>query len=131
MMSHSDTQKYYKWEWPADRTPDVRLLAKVTKLEKQKDGIFGIKKSPSFASSLPDAHILIGTVVDGDNKLMDQTFTLILPKVELGDISVRDHVALGLLGSDVCICIAKVPSGENRTKQMEWVANWKCTANLG
>ena len=129
-MSNGDTQKYYKWEWPADRTPNIRLLARVTKLEKQKDGIFGIKKSPSIAGNLPNAYVLVGAILGGDEKLTNQTFTLVLPKIEMGDISINDYVALGILNSDVCICIAKVPSGENRVKQMEWVTNWKCSTNL-
>ena len=128
-MSNGDTQKNYKWEWPANRTPEIRLLAKITKLEKQKESLFGTNKSPSIAGNLPDAQVLTGNIIDGREKLADQTFTLVLPKVEAANISVNDYVALGIIDNDICICIAKVPSSESRAKQMEWMANWKCSKN--
>lgn len=128
-MSNGDTQVIYKWEWPADRRPDIRLLAKVTKLEKQKESLFSTNKSPSIASNLPDAHVLTGNIIDGYEKLANQSFVLVLPRIEVADISVNDHVALGIVNNAICICIAKVPASENRVKQMEWLANWKCSRN--
>ncbi len=121
-MSNGDTEKNYRWEWPADRKPDTRLLAKVSRLEKNSEGFFGINRSPSIAANLPDAQVMTGHIVDGNQK-----FTLILPKVEAANISVNDYVALGILGNDVCICIAKAPDSGNQTKQMEWLKNWECS----
>jgi hypothetical protein len=125
-MSNGDTEKNYRWEWPADRTPEIRLLAKVAKLEKQKEGFLGINRSPSIAANLPDAQVLTGLIVDGHRELANRKFSLVLPKVEAADIAANDYVALGIIGSDICICIAKVPAGGSQAQQMEWVANWQC-----
>ncbi|MFM9970473.1 MAG: hypothetical protein ACKVQK_18950 [Burkholderiales bacterium] len=126
-MSNGDTQKMYTWQWPADRIPDIRLLAKVSKFEKQKEGLLGTNKSPSIAGNLPDAHVLTGTIVEGSNLSSNQVFTLTLPRIEAVDIAVNDYVALGIIDKDICICIAKVPSSESRAKMVEWLANWKCS----
>jgi len=120
-MSAADVVRHYRWEWPAERKPETRLLAKVLILEKHSEGFLGINRSPSIAANLPDAQVMTGGIVGGDQK-----FTLILPKVEVENISVNDYVALGILGNDICICIAKAPDSGNQTKQMEWLKNWEC-----
>lgn len=121
-MADGERGNFYTWEWPADRKSEIRLLAKVSKLEKHSEGFFGINRSPSIAANLPDAQVMTGRLVDGDQK-----FTLILPKAEVANISANDYVALGILGNDICICIAKAPDGGNQAKQMEWLKNWECS----
>ena len=126
-MSNSDTQKKYRWQTPADRKIDIRLLVKISKLEKQDEGFFGLKKSPSLPDYQPNAHVLTGTIIDGQEKPTNQEFTLILPKSELGNISVNDYVAIGVKNNNVCFCIEKVPNFESKSEQMAWLANWQCS----
>lgn len=126
-MSSGDTQKLYKWQWPANRMPDIRLLAKVSKFEKQKESLLGTNKSPSIAANLPDAYVLTGTIVEGSAVSANQVFILTLPRIEAANISVDDYVALGIINNDICICIAKVPDSDSRAKKMEWLANWDCS----
>jgi len=121
-MANGDRGNFYKWEWSADRKPETRLLAKVSKLEKPSEGFFDTNKSPSIAANLPDAQVMTGRIADGDQK-----FTLVLPKVEAANISANDYVALGILGNDICICIAKVPDSGIHAKQIEWLKNWECS----
>ena len=126
-MVESSNTSDFKWEWPGDRKPESRLLATVKSIEKQDEGLFGINKSPSIADNYPDAQILTGKILGNDSKLAEKTFTLILPKQELGGILPNDKIGLGIVNKYICICISKAPKTENDEKLMEWVSNWDCT----
>ena len=126
-MSQSNAEiAQYKWEWPADRKPQTRILIKVTKLEKQGEGFLGIKKSPSIATNLPDAMILEGTVVQSDTGISVHTVELTVPKVEIPDIAVGDKVALGFIANKVCICAEKLPDSVEPSNEANWLADWNC-----
>lgn len=74
------------WEWPANRTVEQKLLVKVLDIRKESSGFFNFKKTPSFASNLPDAVILKAKLLNQDVGLKDKTVELILPKLELESI---------------------------------------------
>ena len=125
-MASGESDKTFKWEWPANREVTTRLLATVQSIEKQKEGFFGVNKSPSIAANLPDAMELTGKIIDGNANYNGKTFTLVLPKVELGAVSPHDTVGLGLIGADTCVCIEKAPAANSQTKPEEWLKSWNC-----
>jgi len=123
----SKPRQTFQWEWPADRTAEKFLLATVTSIEKQKTGLMGVNKSPSIADTLPDAHRITGTIIDGGKQFKKKYFSLLLPKVELGDVAVHDTVGLGIVENTICICISKVPdTAKGRDRQMQWLSSWRC-----
>lgn len=109
-----------KWEWPADRQPEHKLVVAVTDVREADKGWFGIKRSPSLLGSLPDPITLKGTVVKGDANLKDKTVSLTLPKLEADEVRKGDVTAIGVLESSVCICIKRLQSAD------EDISNWKC-----
>jgi hypothetical protein len=126
-MSQSNAGlSHYQWEWPADRKPHNRILVKINKLEKQGEGIFGVKNSPSIASNLPDAMVLEGIVVQSDTKMAEQSLVLTFPKIEIPDIAIGDKIALGIVENDVCICAEKLPASVEASQEAEWLSNWNC-----
>ena len=118
-----DAKYDLRWEWPAGRQPEKTLLAVVDNIEKQGDDLFGIGRSPSIADNLPDVMRVSGRIIDSDG---DETFSLVLPKLELGDIGVNDNVGLALIGDSVCICIAKAPQGRDPETLWGWLKTWDC-----
>lgn len=125
-MASGDSNKVFKWEWPANRDITNRLLASVQRIEKQKEGFFGVNKSPSIATNLPAAMVLTGKILDGNTAYAGNTFTLVLPKVELGSVVANDTIAIGLVGTEICVCLEKVPEANAKIKQEDWLKNWNC-----
>lgn len=126
-MSQSNAgSAHYQWEWPADRKPTKRVLIKINKIEKQGEGIFGVKKSPSIASNLPDAMVLEGSIIKSDTQISEQSIVLTFPKIEIPEINVGDKVALGLVDNEVCICADKLPDSIEESQEAEWLSNWNC-----
>lgn len=97
-----------RWEWPADRNVEKRVVVKVEKIKEADQGFFGIKKSPSFASALPDPVVVMGLVIVGDPALRGKSVKLTLPKLELENIEVGQLAMLGLVEPNTCICIKHV-----------------------
>jgi len=97
-----------KWEWPANRSIEHKLLVKVDDVTKQGSGLFGVKKSPSLAASLPDPYIIRGNVENSDEKLHGKTVLLVAPKLEIGNIHKGSYVVFGLVDSTTCACILPV-----------------------
>ncbi len=98
------------WEWPAERTVEQKLLVKVTDIEKFKSGIFGFKKTPSFAGNLPDPVTVTAKVVGQETGLKGNTVAVVLPKLELNSIKKGDFAVIGVIDSKICICIKHVES---------------------
>ena len=96
------------WEWPAKRSIEDRLLVKIDGVEKQGSGLFGIKKSPSLAGSLPDPYVVHGIIENGDDKLHGKSVMLVAPKLEIGDVSKGSYVVFGVVNSTTCICVVPV-----------------------
>ena len=98
------------WEWPADRTVEQNLLIKVIDVEKENTGIFGFEKTPSFAGNLPDPVTVKAKVINQEIGSIEKTIKLVLPKLELKSIKKDDFAVIGILGSNVCICIKHAES---------------------
>ena len=97
-----------KWEWPANRSVEQKLLVKIDHIEKQGSGLFGVKQSPSLAASLPDPYILKGVIESTDTKLHGKSVKLVAPKLEMGDIKEGSFAVFGLVNHTTCICIVPV-----------------------
>jgi hypothetical protein len=99
-----------KWEWPANRTIDKKILVKIDSIDIKKSGIFGFFNSPSIIGNLPDPRTLTGKVIKLENNKSDVNFKLTLPLLELNDIKSGSFAALGIVNNTTCICIVPVES---------------------
>ncbi len=102
----ADTE--FKWEWPANRKADSKILVKITGLKKQGSGIFGIKKSPSIVDNLPDPVLVSGIIVNNNSESDEKTVSVIVPELEIKDIDNNSYTVWGLVDNSICICIVPV-----------------------
>ncbi len=116
----------FKWEWPGGRTPDHRIMVRVDRLSKPNQGLFGWKKSPSLADTLPDPIDLHGTILAGHSGWSGKKLMLSLPKVELAGAGEGDKVAMGVLSQGICICIEKAPDHLRESDLEQWLTSWTC-----
>ncbi len=100
------------WEWPADRVIEDRILIKITDIRKASSGLFGIKKSPSLANSLPDPQVISGVVVNSGSSIDTKSVKLVAPQLEIQEVKAGSYVMLGIVSSTICICIAPVDNKE-------------------
>ncbi|MCX7113496.1 MAG: hypothetical protein NTX45_26035 [Proteobacteria bacterium] len=115
-----------KWEWPAGRQIETKILANVQGIEKVSKGFFGIGDSPSLADSLPDAKDVVVAVISGSEALVGQTLTLRVPGMEADKLKVGGHAALGLINNNsVCVCVSVVPV-KNPDEIKTWFNQWIC-----
>ena len=98
------------WEWPADRQIEQRILIKIEKIKEQGSGFFGINKSPSLASNVPDPTVITGTVLGDDKLVAGKTISVIVPKLEVESLSAGGFVVAGIVEADICICLVPVES---------------------
>lgn len=97
-----------KWEWPANRDIESKVLVKIDSLEETSSGLFSIGKSPSLASNLPDPYTLKGTVLKSTSRFEEKSIQLIAPKLEIENIQPGKAAMLGLVDGKTCICIVAV-----------------------
>lgn len=101
-----------KWEWPADRTVEDRILIKVEDVKPQGSGFFGLRKSPSFASNIPEPTVITGVIQNDDTKISGKSLKIIAPGPEIGETKSGSYAVLGIVNKDVCICIIPVTSSD-------------------
>lgn len=123
-MSFAAEPKTLHWEGAADRKPDSFLIVTLTDIGKEGGGLFGIRRSPSFADALPDARVLEGRVATGP--LSGTSLRLRAPSAELPDLHRGDRAALGLVGDAACICVLHVPPGMTEDQLPGWLAQQRC-----
>lgn len=92
------------WEWPLGRVAEQTILIKVIAIEKPVAGLFGIKKSPSLALSLPEPMLLKGQIIAGETGRA-KTLALTLPGIELAGLALNQYAVLALIQRKICICI--------------------------
>lgn len=114
------------WEWPAGRMAEIRVLVRVTKVEKEGKGPLGIGQSPSMGSHLPDATVLRGEIVGRPKSSVAEGVVLRLPMRELPEVAPGEVVGLGITGGSVCICIGKVPADLHGESAKDWLSSMKC-----
>ena len=114
-----------KWEWPAGRAIETKLLINVTKISKASKGFFGIGASPSMANTLPDATDVVASVASGPENLMGKTISIRIPGVEANKLKVGEHAALALVNSNtICVCVSAVPTDTHEIES--WFNKWNC-----
>lgn len=130
-MADSDVQnKRWDSQAPVGREPEARLLVRIEKLEKKRKPFKPLIKSPSIIEDPPDAHILEGYVVDGDEEFNNTKIKLMFSRSEEKNIETNDYVALGIIKShpqkNIFICMEKVPSELSLAEKLKWLESWKC-----
>lgn len=100
------------WEWPADRPIEQKLVVKVDTVKPQKPGLFGFKKSPSFAANLPEPTTVRGRVVQAGSALDGKTIEVVAPQLEIGDLKAGEYAVFGVVNSTTCVCIVPVNGPE-------------------
>ncbi len=108
-----------RWEWPAERQAQIKLMMTVEKTKAADQGLFGIKKSPSLAGSLPDPVEVTGVITKGDATLINKSVRLVLPKMELGETGAGDNLLLGVINNNICICIKKAESAATEPGELD------------
>ncbi len=97
-----------KWEWPANRKVDRKILVKITGLKKQGGGLLGIKKSPSIVDNLPDPVLVSGIIINNNSESDEKIVSVIVPELEVKDIDKNSYTVWGLVDNSICICIVPV-----------------------
>lgn len=123
-MSFAAEPKNLYWEGAADRQPRSFLIVTLTNTVKDAGGLFGIRRSPSFADSLPDAHVLEGRVETGP--LGGNSVRLRAPGAEIPDLREGDRAALGMVSDLACICVLRIPAGMAEERLPNWLAQQRC-----
>ncbi len=114
-----------KWEWPATRSVESKMLVKIEKIDKASKGFFGIGASPSLAAALPDATDVLASVVSGPTHFVGKLLALQLPGMEAAKLKVGERAAIGLIENNtISICLAAVPA--DTADMATWLANWNC-----
>ncbi|HUB48047.1 MAG TPA: hypothetical protein VMB73_23965 [Acetobacteraceae bacterium] len=124
MTSSSAAQTKLTWEWPAGRRTDRFLAVKLTRVAKEGGGLFGIRRSPSLADSLPDAKILEGSVMQGINT--GEHVSLRAPGAELPRLAAGDRAAFGLVEDRICICVLQIPADITEDRLGAWLSRQSC-----
>ncbi len=97
-----------KWEWPADRTPDEKILVQIDAIKKESSGFLGLLKSPSIADSMPDAQIVTGKIISASQTKTATTFKLVAPQLEIESIKPGHYAVMGIINHSICICMVPV-----------------------
>lgn len=115
-----------KWEWPAGRQIEAKVLVKVDDIAKVSKGLLGIGASPSLADALPDPRDVTVSVISGPQALTGRKLTLRLPAMESDKLKVDGHAAFGLIENNaVCVCVAAAPA-TNSEEEKTWFQQWSC-----
>jgi len=115
-----------KWEWPAGRQIETKLLADIKKISKASKGLFGIGASPSMANALPDATDVVASVVSGPENLVGKDLSMRIPGVEADKLKVGEHAAIGLVENNtIGICVSAAPTADTHALK-DWLNRWNC-----
>ena len=113
-----------KWEWPAGRKVETKLLLRVEKIATASKGWFGMAASPSLA--LPEATDVQALVLVGPDTMQGKLLKLQMPGMEARKLGQGKLAAAGLLtGNAVVVCIASSPAQEIAPAQT-WLTSWNC-----
>ena len=112
------------WEWPANRKPEAKILIMVRAVETPAGSWLPFKKTPSIAANLPNPVLLEGEVLGGDPSHIGRSVRLTLPAAEVPGLKAGDRLAMGLVGSAVCICVHAAPPTSEPIE--DWLQSWQC-----
>ena len=104
----------FRWEWPAERKADEKILVKIQRISKKE----GLIPSPSFADALPDALEIKATVLKGPERFIGKMISLTAPGAEVKTLKTEGQAILGIL-RDENICLCAVGTDPNDPKSEE------------
>jgi len=113
-----------KWEWPAGRQMETKILINVKKISKASRGFFGIGASPSLADAIPEATDVVATVIAGQENLIGKTISMRVPGVEANKLKVGEPAAVALVNSNISICVSAAPTDKGELDN--WFNKWSC-----
>ena len=116
------------WEWRGGRALEQRAALRLTKIEKEGGGLFGIGGAPSLGGSLPDAQKVEAEVLAVDQPGPVAAGTRIgfrIPKLELGGAEPGTLVAVGLIGQNV-VCLVRVSGEVDEASMAGWLPGVDC-----
>ncbi|MBP7790633.1 MAG: hypothetical protein KA024_02285 [Zoogloea sp.] len=114
-----------KWEWPAGRHIESKLLINVSSIKRLSSGPFGVKLSPSLADALPEATEIEATVVIGEKEWLGKAIRIKIPGMEASKLREGGGAVAGLINDSICICLSPTPNLSQDDLQ-SWFDNWVC-----
>ncbi len=124
----ADTSSQLGWEWRANRALEQRAGVRLTRIEKEGGGLFGIGRSPSLGGSLPDPRRVQAQVLAVDRPGQASAGTEIgfrIPNVELKGAKEGALVAIGVIGKNV-VCLSPAPAHVTETSLANWIPEAPC-----
>lgn len=121
-MSFLKNDTIINWEWPANRIVKHKMVVEVVDLGAVNKWI----KSPSFAADIPDPMSLRGRVLRSDLASQIEIIKLVLPKIELGDVSKGSKLALGMINNNTVVCTGVLPLNLSGVEEDTWLEQWEC-----
>ena len=119
-----------KWEWPAGRPIETRLLVRIESVQPTSPGLFGIKASPSMADALPDATVVTAVVDEQAVSRAGQKLQVTLPGVKAQKLKSGNWAVFGLIESGiVCTCVAAAP-GSTAENARRWLPSSPCNGSV-
>lgn len=112
------------WQGAAGRPPERFLVLRLTALEREGGGLFGLRRSPSMPGWLPDAHLLTGEVVSGTDP--GRRMRLRVPGSELAGATPGGLLAVGLVDATHAICLLQPPAGMSAEAIPDWAKGQPC-----
>lgn len=116
------------WEWRAERTLEQRAGLRLTRVKQEGGGLFGIGRSPSLGSALPDAQVVLADVLAVDRPGQAEVGGKIefrIPKFELKGAQSGTLVAIGIIGQNV-VCLAPAAAGVTTDSLASWLPAAPC-----
>lgn len=111
-------------EGAAGRTPSGFLVLRLTRLEREGRGLFGLRQSPAMPDYVPDAHSAEGEVLLG--AAAGQKVHLRAPGAEFAGVAAGGLLALGMIDDRHCICILRPPAGMAPDAVAAWASGQAC-----
>ena len=97
------------WQWPNDRPPASVMTIEVSGLSKQRSGLFGLGRSPSFVKNLPEATEIVGKVVFGGP--INRSVRVVVPGPEIpSGLETGERIDLQLFDDNTCIGLLRSDS---------------------
>jgi hypothetical protein len=116
-----------QWEGAAGRQPESKLVVQVRERKEGAPGTLGqLGNHPSLARSVPSPVDIQAAVLAHTGSWSAPNVALRYPKYKLPDAALNERLALGVLGQNVCICLARVPGDVADAALPEWLAHWQC-----
>lgn len=116
-----------KWEWPAGRKVETKLLMRVENIALASKGFLGLGASPSIVAALPEATDVSAQVVLGPEAMLGKKISVRLPGLEARKLKKDQFAAVGLVaGNALAVCVEHVPVQELEPAR-SWLQQWNCS----